>query len=237
VANNLSRDPPRGRGHRSPGVAPGRIHGDRAPDPPHAGAAPAEPSRGARRQEQLVHAGLGLLAEKGWSGLTARAVADRAGTHPGLVHYHYGGLPALKRAVAAAAVQEAFEPVLAVLTAAESWPAGMAAVVRAAPEHSDPGTARISAELVAASLQDAEVGDLMRRTLAETRARLVPWLVGTGADHPQGLATLLVAALDGLLLHRLLDPGLDLEPVAAVADTLAGQGRPPAGPRHRRPRA
>ncbi len=214
------------RGVRRSGRS-GRPYGDRVPvhrdDDPDA----AEPSRGARRREQLVSAGLALLAEEGWSGLTARAVAARAGTHPGLVHYHFGGLPALKHAVAAAAALEAFEPVLIALTSADSWSAGLGAAVRPVTGHGDPRTARISAELVAASLQDAAVGDLMRRTLADARARLVPWLVGTGAEHPEGLATLLVAALDGLVLHRLLDPALALDQVADAADALAGHDAPP----------
>lgn len=205
----------------------GRFYGDRVQVTPDDSPDAAEPSRGARRRDQLVGAGLSLLAEKGWSGLTARAVAGRAGTHPGLVHYHFGGLPALKRAVAAAAALEAFEPVLVALTSADSWSAGLAAVVRPAAEHSDPRTARISAELIAASLQDAAVGDLMRRTLADARGRLVPWLAGTGAEHPEGLATLLVAALDGLVLHRLLDPALALDQVADAADGVTGQGPPP----------
>lgn len=185
-----------------------------------------------------MRAGLELLAERGWGGLTARAVAERAGTHQGLVHYHFGGLPALKRSVAAAAVQQAFEPVLTVLTAADSWPAGMAAVVRATAAHRNPGAARISAELIAASLQDAEVGDLMRQTLADARARLVPWLAGTGVTQPEGLATLLVAALDGLLLHRLLEPALDLEQVADAVQELTEQSPRRAGSTgHRPPRA
>lgn len=186
---------------------------------------PAGSPRGAQRRERLLGAGLELLAEEGWSGLTARAVAARAGTHQGSVHYHFGGLPALKRAVAAAAVRESFEPVLAVLSAASSWPAGLAAAVRSAADHGDPRTARITAELVAASVQDPAVGELMSRALADARARLVPWLSASGEAEPEGLATLLVAALDGLALHRLLDRALDLHQVAEAADDLAGRDR------------
>jgi AcrR family transcriptional regulator len=172
-----------------------------------------------------------LLGERGWAGVTARAVAERAGTHQGLVHYHFGGLPALKRAVADAAVREAFEPAVALLTAAGSWPAGVAAVVRATAGQWEPRTARITAELVAASLQDPEVGELLRDTLAAVRARLVPWLAASGEAEPEGLATVLVAALDGLVLHRLLDPALDLGAAAAAADALAARSRrPPARP-------
>ncbi len=188
---------------------------------------PAGSARGARRRDQLVRAGVDLLAERGWPGLTARAVAERAGTHQGLVHYHFGGLPALRRAVADAAVREAFEPAVALLTAADSWPAGVSALARATAAQWEPRTARITAELIAASLQDPEVGELLRSTLAAVRARLVPWLAASGEAEPQGLATLLVAALDGLVLHRLLDPALVLEDVAAAADSLAAGTRPP----------
>jgi AcrR family transcriptional regulator len=184
-----------------------------------------------------VRAGLELLAENGWAGVTARGVADRAGTHQGLVHYHFGGLPALKRAIAAAAVHEAFAPAVEVLTAADSWPAGLTAVLRAAAVDGRPGAARISAELIAASLQDPEVGLLMRQTLADARADLVPWLSGTGVAHPDGLATLVVAALDGLLLHRLVDPTLALGQVADAAQALDGQLHDGAGTRRRGPRS
>ncbi len=191
---------------------------------------PAGSARGVLRREQLVRAGLELLAETGWTGLTARAVAARAGTHQGLVHYHFGGLPTLKREIAGAAVREAFEPAVSVLTAASSWPAGVAAVVRSTAEQWDPRLARITAELVVASLQDPEVGKLVRRTLADARARLVPWLTAAGEPRPDGLATLLLAALDGLVLHRLVEPGLGFAEVAAAADGLAAGTDRPARP-------
>lgn len=188
----------------------------------------ARPDRGARRREELIEAGLQLLGERGWTGLTSRAVADRAGTHAGLLHYHFGGLPALRREVASSAVRLSFEPALARLTAAPDWATGIAAVVGAQAEQPDPASARISAELITASLQDDEVGELMRRTLGDARARLVPWLRDTGATHPEGLATLLVAALDGLLLHRLVDPALPLAQVARAAAALVAEPAPSA---------
>ncbi|SNS28655.1 transcriptional regulator, TetR family [Geodermatophilus saharensis] len=196
------------------------------PDEIDDGTGPAGSARGARRRDQLVRAGLELLAERGWSGLTARAVAERAGTHQGLVHYHFGGLPSLKRAVAETAVLEVFEPAVAALTAETSWPAGVAAVLRTTAQPEEPRAARITAELVVASLQDPEVGELVRSALADARARLVPWLSATGEAEPQGLATLLLAALDGLVLHRLLDPALALDDVAAAAEALAAAASP-----------
>ena len=56
-------------------------------------------ARGDRRREQLVETGIALLDEQGWPGVTTRAVAERAGTNPGLIHYHFGGLPGLHAAI------------------------------------------------------------------------------------------------------------------------------------------
>lgn len=183
--------------------------------------------RSARRREQLLAAGAELLGQRGWAGVTSRAVAERAGTHAGLVHYHFGGLPALKRAVASLVVSQALEPALRVLLASPSWAAGLAAVVRAASGSDDTAAARSNAELITAALQDPEVGAVLRAVLADARSRLVPWLRETGAVEPEGLATLVVAALDGLLLHRLTDPDLPLDAVAVAADALA-RAHPPA---------
>ncbi|MEO3885479.1 TetR/AcrR family transcriptional regulator [Nonomuraea sp. B5E05] len=54
--------------------------------------------RGDRRREQLVAAGIAVLRDDGWQGVTTRAVAQRAGTNPGLIHYHFGGLAGLRSA-------------------------------------------------------------------------------------------------------------------------------------------
>lgn len=179
--------------------------------------------RGSRRREQLLRAGIELLGEVGWSGVTARAVAQRAGTHAGLLHHHFGGLPQFKRGVAAAAVRQLAAPALAQLTTSPDWAAGLASVVRATAQQTDIQAARVSAELIAASLHDPEVAELMRGALAEARRELVPWLDRTGATDPEGLAVLVIATLDGLLLHRLVDPGLPLDDVANAAAALAPQ--------------
>jgi AcrR family transcriptional regulator len=162
-----------------------------------------------------------LLGEVGWSGLTSRAVAERAGAPQGLVHYHFGGFPPLKRAVAASVMAEAVEPVLEVLTAASSWADGVAAVVQAGQDMS-PRQARVTAELMSAALDDADVAALMRGVQAELRSRLTAWLTGLGAPEAEGLAVLTSALLDGMVLHRLIDADLPLD--AAVR--ALREGRP-----------
>lgn len=181
----------------------------------------ATDGRGGRRREQLLGAGIELLGEAGWAGLTARAVAQKADTHAGLLHYHFGALPQYKREVAAAAVRQLAAPALALLTASPDWATGIASVVRASAEQTDIAAARVSAELITASLHDPGVAELMRGALAEARQELVPWLSRTGATDPKGLAVLVIATLDGLLLHRLVDPALPLGGAADAAAALA----------------
>ncbi len=205
-----------------------RSYGERVPDRRRSGDTDPGPARDTqerslRRRETLLAAGVALLGERGWHGVTSRGVAERAGTHAGLVHYHFGGLPALKREVAAAAVAAAFEPVLASLTAHDDWPAGLAAVVREIGEV-PPAQARVSAELISAAMHDEQVADVLRAALADARSRLGPWLARAGVADPDGLATLVVAALDGLLLHRLVDPGLPLHPAASAVEALPRRG-------------
>ncbi len=174
-------------------------------------------ARGARRREALIEAGTAVLVERGWAALTSRAVAERASAPPGLVHYHFGDLRALRREIAAAAVAQAFEPALAALLRAPSWPAGVAAVIRVS-QATAPEQARISGEMIAASLHDTDVAALVREALADTRTRLMPWLEALGIDEPEGTATLIIALLDGLLLHSLIDPVLPLHAVVTAMD-------------------
>lgn len=60
--------------------------------------------RGTQTRERLVQAGIDCLVDGGWAAVTHRRVAARAEVNAGLVHYHLGGLPGLRAAIAAEAV-------------------------------------------------------------------------------------------------------------------------------------
>jgi len=69
------------------------------------------------------------------------------------------------------------------------------------------------------AMREAERDPALRTRLAETLAtyrQVVAGLVA-GAPHPEALAILVVALGDGLLLHALVDPDLD---VAGAVDAL-----------------
>lgn len=187
---------------------------------------------------RLLEAAAAVLAEGGWSAVTSRAVAERARANNALVHYYFGSVDALRRAAVAHAVEKELEgPVEAILQAEDALD-GVSAAIRDLVDRG-PGTAgqRVMAEALLQGLRDAELREdgarqirtfreLLAGRLAENRAA---GLLRGDAD-PEGLAVLLAALMDGLLLHVLIDHGTD---AAGATDGLLGLLRPATAPQDR----
>ncbi|WNM33139.1 TetR/AcrR family transcriptional regulator [Streptomyces sp. Li-HN-5-11] len=187
----------------------------------------ATSGRGHRRREQLINAGVALLADGGWPAVTTRAVAERAGTNIGLIHYYFGGLPGLHTAIARKAGDEVITPVVDALLEFQDSNAVLDTVRGLVPATTgDSRTMRLAVELMAGALRDPALGEVLCDGLREVRARIGERL---GELHPSwsearrtGAATVITALLDGLMLHRLLDASLPLEEaLAALGDLIA----------------
>ncbi|GAB3498168.1 TetR/AcrR family transcriptional regulator [Amycolatopsis cihanbeyliensis] len=186
--------------------------------------------RGARRREQLVEAGVALLAEGGWPAVTSRGVAERAGANLGLIHYHFGGLLALHAAIARRAGELVINPVIAELLGAPDERAALRAVHRMLPATTeDDRITMLATELVAGARRAPELGEVLREQLRQARTELAGWLRRRHPEWPAarrtGAATLLAALLDGLMLHRMLDSALPVEDALATLDELVADGR------------
>ncbi|GAA2986252.1 TetR/AcrR family transcriptional regulator [Streptosporangium longisporum] len=183
--------------------------------------------RGQRRREGLIEAGLALLIEGGWPAVTTRAVAARSGANVGLIHYHFGGLSALHLEIARRAGDTVMMPVLEALLAAPDAGSALDAMRRVVPRVTgDEKVLRLAVELMAGAMREPELGDALRVGLREARVQIADWL---GALNPQwtaerrtGVATLVAALLDGMMLHHLLDAELSLEPAVAALGELIG---------------
>jgi AcrR family transcriptional regulator len=183
-------------------------------------------------KERILRATAELIAEVGWGGVRTRAVAERAGVNVALVHYHFGSMEALLQQAAMASLTEAVaEPTVVVLGApslARAW-SGIVDWIGRVDQTST--HFRVMVEVFVRATYDPEVRawvgaalDEFRRVLAELvrRARSVGQ---TPPDlDPQAAAVLLAALLDGLLLHRLVDSGLDLEGARHALEALLSQG-------------
>jgi AcrR family transcriptional regulator len=182
----------------------------------------AADARGEATRRRISAAAVELVAELGWDAVTTRAVASRAGVNPALVHYHFGSMDALLREAVAAVIEQEIDRV-AVLLAEDPSLGGALAGASDAIAHPDPAAAVLLEGMLRAARDPAlspVVVDRLR-TLRQQTATRVSRAAAEGELPPdlpaEASGTLVAAALDGLLLHRIVDPSTD---VAGARDVL-----------------
>ncbi len=163
-----------------------------------------------------------LIAEAGWGRVTTRAMAARAGLPHGSVSYHFRGKQELLIEAALDAFQRAiplaeFEKRGTVDDLLELVAAELGGAM-------DSVLSRLMLEAMREAERDPALRERMGALLGEYRRLMVD---AVRADQRRGIvfdgapadaiATLVGAAGDGLLLHVVLDPGLD---VAAAVEAL-----------------
>ena len=175
-----------------------------------------------------MSAAVELIAEHGWGAVTTRMVADRAALRPGLVHYHFASVADLLVDASLAAARDMVQQVIAAATA-ESGRDGLAQMLdsAAAVDSADPATTAFS-EMLLAATRNARLRSGLAELIVDCRAAVADWLRRENADvvDPEASATLLLAALDGLILHALIDPTVRSLDVAHALRRLAGLANP-----------
>lgn len=200
-----------------------------------AGAPPGAPEVDTRRR--LLEAAAACIGELGWGQVRTREIARRAGVRVALVHYHFGSKDGLMVAAARhtlrAALGESERALARASTVAEALEAIVGLVASLDPHSQD---ARALTEITLAASRDPRLQELSRAMLDRFRVELER-VVGLSQragrirdDQDAGATAAVIAALlDGLLLHRLVDPDLDLDRVrSALADGMCLTGRPPS---------
>ncbi|MBL3687000.1 TetR family transcriptional regulator [Leucobacter zeae] len=183
--------------------------------------------RSQRTRDGLVAAGVALLADSGWGAVTTRAVATLAGSNVGLIHYHFGGLPGLRLALAERASEEAIGPLIQVFLRSDDVDAAFDALQTGIADLvADERRVRLAVQLIAGASHDPDLGAAFRQDLREARAAIAAWLElqrpHWSAERIAGSAALFAALLDGLLLHRALDEDAPLEVALTVLREGAG---------------
>ncbi|ATG51374.1 TetR family transcriptional regulator [Brachybacterium vulturis] len=186
---------------------------------------------GSSTRRRLLVAAAGLIAESGWGRVTTRAVAERAGLPHGTVSYHFRGKQSMLVEAAATAVEEMFpDSELAAMQSVEHLLAWTSAAA------SEVGACSAQAGVLLEAMRESSRDDRLRERIVEVLRRLrhrVADLVA--AEHGQradpagpsasAIATVIIAAGDGLWLHSLLDPDLD---VSGAVAAMSGLIRPRA---------
>jgi AcrR family transcriptional regulator len=168
-----------------------------------------------------------LIAEQGWGRVTTRAVAERAGLPHGAVSYHFRGKQELLTEATMFAFQQAV-PMgeFAQLTTVADL-VGLIATEVADRESIDPVTSRLMFEAMREAERDDSLRERMGAMLGSYRQLMVE---AVEADQRRGvvfagapagaIASLIAAVGDGLLLHALLDPDLDVRAALDALTTL-----------------
>jgi AcrR family transcriptional regulator len=177
--------------------------------------------RGRDTRRRLLDAAAALIAEVGWGGVSTRLLAQRAGTNVGLVHYHFRSLSALLVEAAVDAARRAMLAPVLLLEQAPDIGRGIDDLLAAMRAYTgqDP-TSRLLSEALLASAREERLRTAFKALLDEFRSEVAAWLVEQGHPDPaqaDAAAAVLAMVLDGLVLHRSVDP--DLDP-AALAGPL-----------------
>ncbi|MEQ4723576.1 TetR/AcrR family transcriptional regulator [Nonomuraea sp. B19D2] len=188
--------------------------------------------RGREARQRLLGVAAELIAERGWSAVSTRMLAERAGVAPGVVHYHFTSVPALLAEAALGVMRALIEQLGAGLEQAHTPDEALKLMVGFLKDYDgrDP-TSLLFAETYLAAGRDEGLRRALGEVVAEFRRRLADRLAEHGLAAPEATAAVLAAAIDGIMLHRALGPGPDTADLTTVLDRLitpAGSGRPSA---------
>ncbi len=171
----------------------------------------------AATREKLTRAAAELIAELGWGRVTTRAVAERAGVPHGAVSYHFRGKQELliESCLAAFAQAVPFEEYAAQATLDD-----VVDLIGSEIDHGlhrDVVLGRLMFEAIREAERDEGLRERMGAMVTEYRKVLVAVVRAeqergaiSATISAEGVATLVTAIGDGLFLHALLDPDLDV---------------------------
>lgn len=180
-------------------------------------------------RHRLIEAAIAQLASEGMRGLTHRKVEHRAGVSQGLAKYHFGSLDGLITAVLAHLVDVELGRIFLVSpqtqAAARNDPGAVSDVVGQAQTLWEQLTAR--PDLVKAWFElylFAFNRPDLQQTIRGSRERLTQRVAESlaSAEDPEAGARMLLALVDGLLVHQLSAPEPVIDRMAPHFIVLAG---------------
>ena len=184
-----------------------------------------KPASGDVTRGRLLRASATLIVELGWSAVTTRAVAERAGVNQALVHYHFGSIGNLRRESVTTRLTPAIQELIDELLDERPLTESIRRVMRLI-DGFDLGTETgvLMAETLLQATRDPSVAEAMGGIVGSWSEMLGPRLVVAQqrgvvrADIPSDRLTAVLASfLDGFLIQRMADPGFDAD---VAADTL-----------------
>ncbi|MGJ7905946.1 TetR/AcrR family transcriptional regulator [Actinopolyspora sp. H202] len=165
--------------------------------------------RGREARGRLLRAAAGLITERGWNGVSTRSVAERAGVTAGIVHYHFDSVNALLTETAVATMREATAWLKTALEQVSSADEALTTLLAALDSYggNDPESV-LFVEAYLAATREPELHERIAAVLTELRTALTDRFTAHGITDAETTAAVVVASLDGLVMHRALNPAL-----------------------------
>ncbi len=181
--------------------------------------------KSAESREHVLEAAIATLADKGYAHTSVGDIAERAGMSKGSVHYHFESKDDLLAHVLHVCIARIGEPVRAAWDRpGVSSIERIAAAIGALRETRDDlgPEMRVLVNLMAQAVHDEQLRSPIATAMRQERETLHGALTDSLAElgvvpvvAPELILRLLMALLDGLVLHRLFDP-----PTPAESDAI-----------------
>ncbi|WP_263972399.1 TetR/AcrR family transcriptional regulator [Spongiactinospora rosea] len=166
-----------------------------------------------------MKAAVELIPERGWTAVSTRTLAERAGVTPSVVHYHFPSLSSLLNEAATGQMSKMLAGLNELMESAPSPAEAIETMLTSVQEYTGADTASLLfIEAYLASTRDDDLRERIARSAAEFRRRFGEWLEQHEVPAPFETAAVLAASVDGLLLHRGL--GLTANDPSAVLRRL-----------------
>ncbi|GII86776.1 TetR family transcriptional regulator [Sphaerisporangium siamense] len=181
--------------------------------------------RGREVRRRLLHVAAELIAERGWTAVSTRLIAERAGVTPGVVHYHFASMRALLAEAALGVIRDLAERLGTGLDQAGTPDEALGLIAGFLRDYdgTDP-TSLLFAETYLAAGRDDDLRRALGEVVGGLRRRLADRLAAQGVAAPEATAATLIALIDGIVLHRALGPGPDAADLMAVLRRLVAPG-------------
>ncbi|WP_306362383.1 TetR/AcrR family transcriptional regulator [Nocardia sp. CC227C] len=187
--------------------------------------------RGHEVRERLRRTAVTLIPERGWTAVSTRVLAERAGVNPSVVHYHYSSLQALLTEAVTGELRAATARMTALLDGAATPTDAVDALLAITATYTDDNPATLLfTETALAATRDASLRAAVAAVLDEFVTRLGDWFAEHGVADPHRAAAAVMAAVDGLVIHRALRLRHTGDSIAAVLHGLVASPSPPAPP-------
>lgn len=180
--------------------------------------------RGKATRDRILAATAELIAEAGWSGFSTRDIAARAGVTQGVVTYHWRSKDELVREAALVAAAQSLDPVAAALAEGPTVRAALERFLGLLDAVRDqPALTALLFETMLHSGRDERLRAALAGMVREFREQLAAALAREAVPDAETRAAALAAALDGLLLHAVVDDRLDVRRAGAALLALVEQ--------------